>query len=129
MNAWLVKWVSSSSSKMKQHPIAAVFDGQLPVARVAELVELLYAQDAYTIAERMAFVRHPDDNPYPAEINQLDRGARSFISCGHNPWLEAHLVEDLRVEADDEADTEIITWNQMNADGSLRPQRVVQPRS
>ena len=62
---------------------------------VAEIVECLYAAHAYSPAEMLRIAKSKRANPYPAKIEHYGR-----IHCGHNPFLYARLVSDLRVEPD-----------------------------
>ena len=45
----------------------------------------------------LTYIRYnnPEDPPYPAKVSKLGR-----VDCGDNPYLEAILVDGLRVEAD-----------------------------
>ena len=76
---------------------------------VREFVDLLYLNLTYGIGERMYYALHRRKNPYQAKY--VDSKARwpPLIDCGHNPFLMAHLVEDLQVETHDDW-TETATW-------------------
>lgn len=99
--AWLVTWEHSGEHARPPERVAAVLGPRMPGRRVAEIVELLYANASYDPAERIALIRRGVHNPYPARFGTL-RGVpwEGEITCGHNPWLEARLVDNLRVECD-----------------------------
>jgi hypothetical protein len=91
--AWVVTWVGSNRHT---EPPVAVLDYRLGSSRVAEIVQLLFAVHQYTPEEQLRYVKWPKDNPYPATVNKFQR-----ITCGHNPFLFARHVSDLRMEGVD----------------------------
>ena len=98
MKAWLVTWEWMSDHAERDDKIAAVLNSRLSTPRVKELVEFLYLTECYPVSEQMAFAQRRRDNPYPARYEETKSG--SLISCGHNPYLRARLVDDLTVESD-----------------------------
>lgn len=51
-------------------------------------------------------------NPYPAQFGMLNNVLwGGEITCGHNPWLLARLVDELTVEADADG-KERATWKE-----------------
>jgi hypothetical protein len=71
---------------------------------VAKFVELVYAGAMYEPDELVAFTTKPQDNPYRATFPRRlpDRyGPGNMVwpvavVCGHNPYVAAKLVENLR---------------------------------
>ena len=101
--AWLVTWEWSGDHAQREQKVAAVFRPQLSGKRVRELVECLYSFSEYTPRERMAFGLGLSPNPYPARFGTLDSISwEGVITCGHNPWLEARLVDDLVIDENDQ---------------------------
>jgi len=102
--AWLVTWEWSGDHAKREQKVAAVFRPQLSGKRVRELVECLYSFSEYTSRERMVFGLGLSPNPYPAQFGTIDGISwEGVISCGHNPWLEARLVDDLIFDDKDHA--------------------------
>ena len=92
--------------------VAAVLSFRLAGRRVAEVMELLYASARYTLSERLEMPLRPSRNPYRARLGQLHGDPwEGHITCGHNPFLEARLVESLRVEVDADGE-ERLTWTE-----------------
>ena len=111
--AWLVTWeaMGRNAEAAIKDPVAAVLDPRLPGRRVAAVMELLYANAAYSLDERLDLVRYRRGNPYPARFDAIDGAPwEGHITCGHHPFLEARLVDALRVERD-ESGQERLLWN------------------
>jgi hypothetical protein len=101
--AWLITWEavgSDAEADVKDH-VAAVLNSRLSGRRVAQIVELLYANSAYCPSERIQLAKNRKRCPYPVIFDRLS-GLRweGHMTCGHNPFLEARTVDDLHVEED-----------------------------
>lgn len=60
---------------------------------VRKHVEILYtAQQSLRDQLDLARYNKPKPNPYPAQFTENWQGA---VTCGHNPFLEAFLAEDV----------------------------------
>jgi hypothetical protein len=61
----------------------------------------MYINHTATISEQIVFAKSKRRNPYPAYYDTY-RGANVTwqILCGHNPWLHASLIEELRLEVE-----------------------------
>lgn len=103
VSAWLILWNSSNEAKIPKDKVAAILSPKLAGRYVATIMQLLYANAAYNYAERINFATRKW-NPYPAQFN----GWEGEITCGHNPYLEAFLVDDLKTITDKNAQEEII---------------------
>jgi hypothetical protein len=112
MKAWLVTWEWVGDHAKRADVIAAVLNPRLSTKRVRDIVELLYANEYYSLRERMACARDRRTNPYPAVFGSVD-GVQwpGQITCGHNPFLFARLVDDLQ-PARDEGGAEQATWKE-----------------
>lgn len=120
--AWLVTWEHSGDHAKPTERVAAVLRPRVPGRRVAEIVELLYANASYEPSERISLLRRGARNAYPARFGTL-RGIpwEGEIFCGHNPWLEARLVDNLRVERDS-AGAERFAWDERPRPGEPSPE-------
>jgi hypothetical protein len=99
MAPWLVTWEASKTELLPPKRVAAVLHGRTSPDQVLQVVDALYAAQQYTEAELIAF-RTQVRNPYPAEFVQMNGVRfRGRITCGHNPYLLARLVDNLRVTA------------------------------
>jgi hypothetical protein len=108
--AWVVTWVGSNTHTQ---PVVAVLDYRLGAKSVRDIVKLLFAVQQYTPEEQLRYVKSPKDNPYPAAVSMFQR-----ITCGHNPFLFARQVSDLRMEGDE------LKWTRPPPEGELRQKLV-----
>jgi hypothetical protein len=106
MKAWLVTWEWVGDHAKRDDKVAAVLNSRLSESRVKKLVEFLYLNDSYAVSEKMAVAQRRRDNPYPAKVE------RGIITCGHHPFLQARLVDDLRVEYDGHGMDTAVTWKE-----------------
>ncbi len=112
ISAWLVTWEHAGDHAKPRQRVAAVLNPRLSGQRVRELVELLYANELYDPSERIAFIKDRGRNPYPAQFGSLGGVPwTGEIVCGHNPWLEARIVDNLRAVKDGEG-AEQFDWNE-----------------
>lgn len=88
MRAWIVKWNSSESI---EKPFITLLSARKSPEQVGLFLEQLYAVEAYDPQEKFDMARYskPRENPYPAEFPSRLSNYFNFITCGHNPWLEA----------------------------------------
>ena len=94
-----------------QHAVAAVLNYRRSSETVRQIVEILYVNAQYSLAERIAWAGKKF-NPYPAEFSELERRVwEGEITCGLNPWLWARLVDDLHVEIDEDG-RERLLWTE-----------------
>lgn len=100
MKAWLVTWEWTGEHARVKNPIAMILSSRVSGKRVREMVEQIYVNATYILSERAAYAEKKF-NPYPAyygDIESIDY--LDVIYCGHNPYLHARRVDDLRVEID-----------------------------
>jgi len=99
MKGWVIQWRWIGDHAAFEVPEVTVLSARCSPEKVKRLVETLYAVRSYSLAEKLGMARynHPMRNPYPAEFAGKWAGA---ITCGHNPFLEAFVAENIRLEAD-----------------------------
>lgn len=112
MSAWLATWEHFGEHARPPGRIAAVFNPRWSASRVQEHLELLYVRHAYTLSEQLRYANNRRFNPYPAQFanpHGIPFGDR--LTCGHNPFLYARLVSNLRLvgKLEDEAS---LTWDE-----------------
>src|SRR6266566_6533081 len=101
---WLVTWEGTSPPAKR---VVAALDSRLGDDVMRRVVEALYIAHTYSEAETVAFSR-PKKNPYPAQPSDL--GGIPWwgqITCGHNPYLFARLVDKLKTDA-----SGAVTWQE-----------------
>lgn len=108
MKAWLVTWEWTNDDAALTERVVCILPPQWSEDRVAGAVELLYAVLNSTVSELASYAKRPSNNPYRAEVFM------GVIICGHNPYLEARHVSDLRVETDSTSYLETIFWREPN---------------
>jgi hypothetical protein len=105
LKAWLVTWEWMNDDAAMNDKVAAILDPRLGEAKVAFLVEQLYALATSTAAELARYAGRRGNNPYQA-TNQSGR-----IVCGHHPWLEARVVQAVEVVTNQQG-IETISWKE-----------------
>ena len=103
MNGWIVTW-DGAGAAVDRRKIVAVFNYRIGVGRVRDLVEQLYIALKYGEEDKVAIAAKPTNNPYRSEVHQFSR-----ITCGHNPWLYARYVNNIRRTDDG------YSWDEPNA--------------
>jgi hypothetical protein len=88
--AWLVTW--DGISGIPEDPVVAILNYRVSPNSVRDFVELLYVTLSYTPREKLLYAKNPKDTPYPAAMTVFQK-----ITCGHNPWLFARQVTELKV--------------------------------
>lgn len=113
--AWLVTWEWAGSHAKRDDKIVAFLDPRMSPIRVREFVEFQYLNFSYGIGERMYYTLHRKRNPHPASFTE-GRAMRwpPVVQCGHNPFLMAHLVENLAVECHEDG-TQTATWKDVRS--------------
>lgn len=112
ITAWLVTWEWIGNHTKRKDKIAAILNWRLSPKRVAEIIEIIYANEFYTLEERLAIAKNKTANPYQTrydDIQGIPWEGRLF--CGHNPFLEARLVDNLYVVKDNEGNQKLI-WDE-----------------
>lgn len=93
--------------------VAAILNYRTSPERVRRFVELLYASRFYSYSEKLLFAKDRKRNPYPAEFGAVNGLPwQGQVTCGHNPWLFARLVENLRVEVDEQGEEQLV-WGEV----------------
>jgi hypothetical protein len=113
LNPWLIRWYSTSNAIEGKIPnmIAAILPGQTSEKEVGKTMLLLLAnygaRSAFSktlyVSEQVRFARR--DYPYKVVNHGLGR-----MTCGHNLFLSAQKVCDLKLTAAD--DYQILTWEE-----------------
>ncbi|MFL5340067.1 MAG: hypothetical protein ACJ8F7_07940 [Gemmataceae bacterium] len=114
MNPWLVTWepMGAREAKLIRNRIAAILPNRTAERDIFRILELLYtnhsacsglSEDVY-VAEQVRFAKRTF--PYKAQRHFFPE-----ITCGHNPFLFARPVFDLKVEEDAEG-FQALRWEQ-----------------
>lgn len=90
-------------------PVVTVLSARTNIKDVQSYVEQRYIEASASLDEKLGYARYNDpvEPPYRAQCG------RGVIHCGHNPWLEAKKVDDLRVEVDADG-KEVLKWGKPN---------------
>ena len=105
MKAWLIKWCWAGDHAAVDDPILTVLSARTAAEKVRWYVEQRYIEACASLDDKLSYARYnqPQELPYPATLEQ------GRIHCGHNPWIEASVVDDLRVEEDPDGE-EVLNW-------------------
>ena len=109
--AWLITWNWSGNQEQLDNTIEAILNFSLPAEKVREIVELLYVNRYASLSERLAYARDRKNNPYPTEFDSIDGVSVTGITCGHNPWLYARIVENINLNIAIDG-KETLTWKE-----------------
>ena len=122
MKAWLVTWKGSSERVERNGEIVSILDPSLGLETVRKHVERLYADNCYSLGERLDAARSGPNKhiPYPAQpvYKKISIGGKpaplctGAITCGHNPYLLARKVTDLEVLCDKDGN-ESLHWKEL----------------
>ena len=106
MKAWLIRWCWEGNHAAVDDPVVTVLSARTRAEDVRRYVEQRYIEETASPEEKLSYARYnqPQEPPYPA---RLEQGRR--IDCGHNPWLHASVVDDLRVEMDADGN-DVLKW-------------------
>lgn len=112
MNAWLLTWDGTSPKITDENRIIGIIGSRRSKNFVADLVEFIYSRNTSSASDMAYIANRPKQKPFQAEktqiINGVPHGER--IICGHNPWIYARKVRNLRITQED--DFEIVTWRE-----------------
>ncbi len=121
MKAWLITWDWGGDHAVGD-PVVAVLSARTGAEEVRRYVERRYVEKTASLPEKLSYARYnrPQVPPYPAEFDRIG-GVRVVhkIHCGHNPWLCARLVDNLRVEADADGN-DVLRWTELPSPRSDR---------
>lgn len=93
MEAWLVLRVAMPGDV---EAVVTVLSGDLSTEAVRQQVERMYVDMTASIDEKIEYASGSRIR-YLAKSDKM-KDSRPAIHCGHNPWLEARLVSNLRFE-------------------------------
>ena len=98
-SAWLITWEWAGEHAKKNWKVVAILNYRLSGNTVRAYVERLYVNSEYTLSEKVADAKNSKNNPYPAQFDRINGVPwMGRITCGHNPFLYARLVKNIRVE-------------------------------
>jgi len=107
--AWIVTWQGTQEPAFPESKPVAVFNKRIGSNRIKEYVELIYSLACYSPEEKLRFALDPDSNPYPAKISMNEKDRQIYITCGHNPYLDARIVDNPKIEKNEKGQAKI-TW-------------------
>ncbi len=116
-SAWLVTWdwMGDHAQVPPSDVIAGIFSPRLGYKTIMQLVETLYAAREYDATDKLSALTH---NPYKAHLGTIQVNVsgcshsakwQGEVTCGHNPFLHARLVDRLRPSTGDGA-VAGLTW-------------------
>ena len=102
MKAWLITWDGTGEHAAVEESIVAILSARRSGEQVRQYVDFYYASRTATLREKLDQARYnnPVQPAYRAEFDRI--GPRGIpwagrIRCGHNPWLYARKVDNLKV--------------------------------
>jgi len=111
MAAWLITWEWVGDWAKVENKIAAILSHRLSGETVREIVELLYINSC-ELNVRVSYAKNKKNIPYHAQFHTLNGVPwTGRITCGYQPCLYARLVDDLRVQIDENG-KQMLTWKE-----------------
>lgn len=110
-SAWLITWEWIGEHAAVDKKIVAVINYRRSSSYIKDMVEQFYISIKYNTREKAACAKDSHANPYPAHYGNL-RGVpwHGRITCGHNPYLYARLVSNVRLER--KGNDSIVVWDE-----------------
>ncbi len=107
MKAWLITWSWAGDHAAVEDPVVTVLSARIGAEDVRKYVEQRYVEECASLHEKLSYARYnqPQEPPYPARLEHRR------IDCGHNPWLYARVVDDLRV-VEDVNGNDVLNWTE-----------------
>lgn len=113
MTAWLIKWNWIGDHAAVEQPVVAVLSARTPAETVRRYIEFCHTVARCSLREQVEQARYnmPAEHVYRAEFDRVDGAIfQGRIVCGHNPFLEACPVENLRLVPDGNGG-ETLAWD------------------
>jgi hypothetical protein len=113
VKAWVLHWEvrpGGPAPIAQDGEVVAILSSRMGVEKVKEVLERLYMQRAFSLAELVMF-RRSGSGPYPVHSNVYVHGIEVSglgYECGHNPVLIARLAERVRAISED-----VIEWEEV----------------
>ena len=114
VSAWLVEWQWAGKHARFEGPRYLVLDRRYGARSVAKIVEILYAYFSYDLSEQVDLAAGRWKKPYRAMVMDFER-----IHCGHNPYLYAKRVRNLRVDQGEDG-TERLAYKDIEVPERIR---------
>jgi hypothetical protein len=96
MRAWLVTWDWVGDHAAVANPIVDILSARTSLKEIRTHVARLYAREQLSWSERLELVRYAKPRSIDTNVTR-GGGGRLHVDCGHNPFLIARIVENLRV--------------------------------
>lgn len=114
MKAWLVTWEWCGDHARVDAPLISIFGSRRSDRIVANFVEQHYMLATSNAQEVTRYANRGTLRPYKATTSQIINGIPhgDRVVCGHNPFIYARRVFDLRIEVRPEAEVETVCWQE-----------------
>ena len=113
-SAWLGTWEGTQEDGKR---VAFILNYRLGGEAIREFVERLYVSTVYGPIDQLSYAKNRRKTPYPAAFGQIQSKDGKYhrwggqISCGHNPFILARLVNNLHIIKNDEQNHELV-WEE-----------------
>lgn len=108
--AWVVTWEGTKEHSFPGNKHVTFFNKRVTETKIQKYLELIYSLAFYSLEERLRFALDPKSNPYPAMASVNTKKRQTVITCGHNPFLQACIVDDPKIVTDENGQ-DPIHWN------------------
>ena len=122
MKAWIIIWNWVGEHAKHEKPLVNILSARNHPKAVLQYVDFYYTSETSSVQEKIDQAKYnkPSLSPYQADFERIDGVEfQGLITCGHNPYLEAFVADNIRA-----ADTPYgITWETTSLDRARRVAR------
>lgn len=111
--AWFITWEPINQDNRKGYNVVTILNYRVSDNTVKKILEQLYVDQTFFPSERIAYTKSKKSKSHLVqfdEINGISWWGR--MTCGHNPYLYARQVCNIRVK-EDENGKEFFEWEEI----------------
>lgn len=110
---WLITWEWCGNHVNKKDKIVDIFHPNTSGEKMRQIVERLYVNTELNLTEKLKYLYSSKNTAYPAKFDTINKVPyQGKIFCGHNPYLYARLVENIKINTDKNGNEELI-WDEI----------------
>lgn len=119
--AWLVTWEGTDPRDFPGREIISIQDPRVPPEAIKKFVHNIYISSMESLEDQMYFSTRKNKHPY---LPESDYGK---ITCGHNPCIDARIVENLTSSNNGETiEWDEIVYHRWHPDNPTGPRGIAQ---
>jgi len=108
MRVWLITWEWLGNHASVENKIIGILSSRRSKDIVEKFVKFIYANEALDLSENLYYLNRQKTSPVKCQYHSMS----STITCGHNPYICARLVNNFKITPIDE-DYENVEWQEL----------------